>query len=77
MFGFLLGQREQRTIENSALSMGQICLSLPRPTSPKAPSETLSLSHRASGLCVRGQIHLIKLACADAAVGRTNTVQQL
>lgn len=28
VFGFLLGQREQRTIENSALSVGQICLSL-------------------------------------------------
>ncbi len=69
VFGFLLGQREQRTIENSALSVGQICLSLSPSQLSKAPSETLSLSRSASGLGVRSQILLIKQACADAAVG--------
>jgi len=76
VLGFLLGQREQRTIENSTLSMGQICLShSPSPLS-KAPSETCSLGRSASGLSIQSQILLIRRACADAAVGGTNTAGQ-
>ncbi|KAI9516051.1 hypothetical protein NQZ68_020579 [Dissostichus eleginoides] len=77
VLGFLLGQREQRTIENSTLSVGQICLShSPSPLS-KAPSETRSLGRSASGLSIQSQILLIRRACADAAVGGTNTAGQL
>lgn len=64
VLGFLLGQREQRTIENSTLhSVGQICLSHSPSPLPKAPSETRSLGRSASGLSIQSQILLIRSLC--------------
>ena len=79
VFGFLLGQREQRTIENSALSVGQICLSLSlHPNSPKPhPKHTLC-----AAVCQQSPASAAKSFSSSrpvqfAAVGGTNTVQQL
>lgn len=75
-----LPARPEGTKDNRELSTQRgtdMSFSLSPSQLSKAGSETRFLCRTASGPSVVSQILLIKQACADAAVGGTNTAMQL